>query len=109
MARIVHLSSARVVLISVTSTDELFKSSAYLADCYLPSASSRKSGDHTNPMHAPFNLAFKTPIPYFEWLEQPGNEARLRRFGPAMTGTALWEVPGAIVAGEWSPYGFYSL
>ncbi|EIW56069.1 S-adenosyl-L-methionine-dependent methyltransferase [Trametes versicolor FP-101664 SS1] len=79
-------------------TDELFKSSAYLADCYLPS-SSRKSGEDENPMHAPFNLAFNTTIPYFEWLEQPGNESRLRRFGPAMTGTAAWEVPGAIIAG----------
>ncbi|KAI0828552.1 S-adenosyl-L-methionine-dependent methyltransferase [Trametes gibbosa] len=79
-------------------TDELFKSSAYLADCYLPS-SSKKGGDEDNPMHAPFNLAFNTTAAYFEWLEQPGNEARLRRFGPAMTGTAAWEVPGAIVAG----------
>lgn len=86
-------------LCCIDSTDELFKSSAYLADCYLPS-SSRKSGEDENPMHAPFNLAFNTTIPYFEWLEQPGNESRLRRFGPAMTGTAAWEVPGAIIAGQ---------
>ncbi len=51
-------------------------------------------------MHAPFNLAFNTETPYFEWLERPGNEARLKRFGPAMTGTNSWEVPGAIVAGR---------
>ena len=51
-------------------------------------------------MHAPFNLAFNTTTPYFEWLELPGNEARLRRFGPAMTGTAAWEVPGAIITGR---------
>lgn len=51
-------------------------------------------------MHAPFNLAFNTTAAYFEWLEQPGNEARLKRFGPAMTGTAAWEVPGAIVSGQ---------
>ncbi|KAI9066168.1 S-adenosyl-L-methionine-dependent methyltransferase [Trametes sanguinea] len=77
-------------------TDELFKSSAYLVDCYLPSLATKKDEEH--PMHAPFNVAFDTSIPYFEWLEQPGNEARLRRFGPAMTGTAAWEVPGAIVS-----------
>ncbi|CDO73947.1 hypothetical protein BN946_scf185016.g104 [Trametes cinnabarina] len=77
-------------------TDELFKSSAYLVDCYLPSLSSKK--EDQNPMHAPFNVAFNTSIPYFEWLEQPENEARLRRFGPAMTGTSAWEVPGAIVS-----------
>ena len=79
------------------STDELFKSSAYLADCYL--ASSTKKAGEEHPMYAPFNVAFDTSLPYFEWLEKPGNEARLRRFGPAMTGTSAWEVPGAIVAG----------
>ncbi|KAH9896530.1 S-adenosyl-L-methionine-dependent methyltransferase [Cubamyces lactineus] len=77
-------------------TDELFKASAYLADCYL--ASRTKTTGEEHPMHAPFNVAFNTPLPYFEWLEKPGNEARLRRFGPAMTGTSAWEVPGAIVA-----------
>ncbi|RPD56594.1 hypothetical protein L226DRAFT_480398 [Lentinus tigrinus ALCF2SS1-7] len=80
-------------------TDELFKSASYLADCYLPMPSSRKSTDGTHAMHAPFNVAFNTDVPYFEWLEQPGNEARLKRFGPAMTGTAAWEVPGAIIGG----------
>ncbi|KAI0635412.1 S-adenosyl-L-methionine-dependent methyltransferase [Trametes polyzona] len=78
-------------------TDELFKSSAYLADCYLPSPNASKVDDREDSMHAPFNLAFNTTTPYFEWLELPGNEARLRRFGPAMTGTAAWEVPGAII------------
>ncbi|KAI0362999.1 S-adenosyl-L-methionine-dependent methyltransferase [Pilatotrama ljubarskyi] len=78
-------------------TDELFKSSAYLTDCYLPSLA-KTDKEQENPMHAPFNLAFNTATPYFEWLEQPGNEVRLKRFGPAMTGTAAWEVPGAIVS-----------
>ncbi|KZT06629.1 uncharacterized protein LAESUDRAFT_725719 [Laetiporus sulphureus 93-53] len=50
-----------------------------------------------NPMHAPFNLAFRTSAPYFEWLETKENAARLKRFGRAMTGTGSWEVPGAIV------------
>ncbi|KAI8973144.1 S-adenosyl-L-methionine-dependent methyltransferase [Trametes punicea] len=77
-------------------TDELFKSSAYLVDCYLPSLSKKTEKEH--PMHAPFNVAFGTTTPYFEWLEKPGNEMRLRRFGPAMTGTAAWEVPGAIIS-----------
>ena len=84
----------------VNSTDELFKSASYLTDCYLPSSTSRKSTDGAHAMHAPFNVAFNTVIPYFEWLERPGNEARLKRFGPAMTGTAAWEVPGAIIGGQ---------
>ncbi|OCH85246.1 hypothetical protein OBBRIDRAFT_325702 [Obba rivulosa] len=106
-------------------TDELFKASAYLTDCYLPqpqaSASSKKGSheeqekgnapaasatspsdlppDPTHPMHAPFNLAFRTGTPYFEWLEHSQNAARLRRFGRAMTGTGAWEVPGAVIGG----------
>ncbi|TBU38873.1 S-adenosyl-L-methionine-dependent methyltransferase [Dichomitus squalens] len=83
------------------STDELFKSSAFLADCYLPSLSG-KAAEDAPPMHAPFNVAFDTKTPYFEWLERPGNEVRLKRFGPAMTGTAAWEIPGAVtVAFPW--------
>lgn len=50
-------------------------------------------------MHAPMNLAFQTNAKFFEWLELPGNEYRLRRFGPAMTGTGGWEVPGAVIGG----------
>ncbi|KAI0700683.1 hypothetical protein C8T65DRAFT_790056 [Cerioporus squamosus] len=79
-------------------TDELFKSASFLTDCYLPTLSSGTTGD-AHAMHAPFNVAFGTNTPYFEWLERPGNEARLKRFGPAMTGTAAWEVPGAIIGG----------
>ncbi|KAH8096884.1 hypothetical protein BXZ70DRAFT_865118, partial [Cristinia sonorae] len=51
----------------------------------------------SHPMHAPFNLAFRTTQPYFEWLERPENGSRLKRFGKAMTGTSGWEVPGAIL------------
>ena len=80
------------------STDEILKASGYVADRYLPALS--KQDETASAMHAPFNVAFNTDLPYFEWLEQPGNEHRLKRFGPAMTGTAAWEVPGAIVAGK---------
>ena len=81
------------------STDELFKSAAYLTERYLPTPPHKQK--HNEPvMNAPFNVAFNTDMPYFEWLEQPGNELRLKRFGPAMTGTVAWEVPGAIVSGK---------
>lgn len=62
--------------------------------------SSQKEEKGDNPMHAPFNLAFRTNAPYFEWLERRGNGGRLKRFGRAMTGTGAWEVPGAIVGGQ---------
>ncbi|EMD36158.1 hypothetical protein CERSUDRAFT_51961 [Gelatoporia subvermispora B] len=62
-------------------------------------AADEPTPDPTHPMHAPFNLAFRTGTPYFEWLERPQNAARLRRFGRAMTGTGAWEVPGAVIGG----------
>ncbi|KAL4250136.1 hypothetical protein ABKN59_006496 [Abortiporus biennis] len=52
-----------------------------------------------HPMHAPFNVAFGTSKPYFEWLEEKGNEGRLKRFGKAMTGTGEWEVNNAVIDG----------
>ncbi|TCD65381.1 ich1-like protein [Steccherinum ochraceum] len=64
----------------------------------------------THPMFAPFNLAFQTTQPYFEWLEQEGNLMRLKRFGKAMTGTSGWEVPGAILdALSWEDLPQYSV
>ena len=53
---------------------------------------------------APFNLAFATPLGYFSWLELPGNEARLKRFGHAMTGTRQWETKDGVLHGERSPH-----
>ncbi|KZT70696.1 hypothetical protein DAEQUDRAFT_183861 [Daedalea quercina L-15889] len=50
-------------------------------------------------MHAPFNVAFRTNAPYFEWLENKKNAFRFNRFGRAMTGTSAWEIPGAIIGG----------
>lgn len=64
-----------------------------------PSALALQHEAAPGKMHAPFNVAFRTRAPYFEWLEQPMNAARLHRFGRAMTGTSSWEVPGAIVEG----------
>jgi len=152
------------------STDELFKSSAYLTEAYLLSSQSHKNG--REPTRAPFNYAFGCEgIGFFGWLEgegiegnhvngagredrlQPGlpsvtkspsvavpghrrvgsssmkkevdagslsrsvtlalqksippnpNRFRLERFGKAMTGTESWEVPGAILGGEFSGIG----
>lgn len=75
------------------STDELFKSSAYLTDAYLLDETSRYS---SLPSAAPFNLAFRVKGKFFSWLEDEGNEMRLKRFGHAMTGTAGWEDGGGV-------------
>ena len=47
----------------------------------------------------PFNLAFRTELGYFDWLELPENKARLSQFGRGMTGARLWEVAENIIGG----------
>ncbi|PIL29533.1 hypothetical protein GSI_08341 [Ganoderma sinense ZZ0214-1] len=46
---------------------------------------------------APFNLAFDTQLAFFPWLELPGNEGRLVRFGQGMTGTRQFETKDEIL------------
>ena len=75
------------------STDELFKSSAYLTDAYLLNNISKHSA---LPSAAPFNLAFQVKSRFFSWLEEKGNEMRLKRFSCAMTGTAGFEDGGSV-------------
>ncbi|KAG1720371.1 S-adenosyl-L-methionine-dependent methyltransferase, partial [Suillus lakei] len=80
-------------------TDELFKSAAYLTEAFtgvqLPLA----------PLGSPlpaFNLAFNTPVPFFECGREPRKSFRLERFSQAMIGTSGWEMPGAILTGfDW--------
>lgn len=75
------------------STDELFKSSAYLTDAYLFNEFSKHSA---LPSAAPFNLALGVEGHFFSWLEEKGNEMRQTRFGHAMTGTAGYEDGGNV-------------
>ncbi|KAG2033087.1 S-adenosyl-L-methionine-dependent methyltransferase, partial [Suillus americanus] len=75
-------------------TDELFKSAAYLTEAF--------TGVQL-PLAPPgtFNLAFNTPVPFFDGRE-PGKSFRLERFSQAMIGTNGWEAPGAILTGfDW--------
>lgn len=48
------------------STDELFKSSAFLTEAYHLDAVAKHSRE---PTHAPFNFAFGTTRGFFGWLE----------------------------------------
>ena len=52
----------------------------------------------------PFNLAFRTQLGYFDWMELPDNRARLSEFGRAMTGARLWEVAENIIGGALFTY-----
>ncbi|KAI0820083.1 S-adenosyl-L-methionine-dependent methyltransferase [Trametes gibbosa] len=47
----------------------------------------------------PLALVYNTPCKYYEWLEQPGNELRLKRFGNAMNGTRYFEIAENIIHG----------
>jgi len=51
-----------------------------------------------DPKRAPFSRGLKTTDGFFDWLERPWNEARLRRFGPAM-GAAQVAPPEASLHG----------
>jgi hypothetical protein len=57
--------------VDIPSTDELFKSSAYLTEAYLLNTSTKYS---RGPKHTPFNLAFQTDKGYFGWLEEEEGE-----------------------------------
>ena len=50
----------------------------------------------------PFNLAFRTELGYFDWLELPENKSRLAEFGRAMTGARAWEISENIITGVYS-------
>ncbi|KAI9570964.1 S-adenosyl-L-methionine-dependent methyltransferase [Boletus coccyginus] len=92
------------------ATDELFKSAAYLTEAFTGRL---RSGNTAKPEKLPaFNLALRTNAPFFDWLENGGEDPlggtgqgacsfRLGRFSRAMIGTTLWEAPKAILRFDW--------
>lgn len=52
------------------------------------------------PSEAPWNIAFNTSKPLFEWFDQPENKDRAERFSFALAGAARMEPPNAILAGK---------
>ncbi|KAI0820082.1 S-adenosyl-L-methionine-dependent methyltransferase [Trametes gibbosa] len=74
--------------------DEVFKLMSHFSEWLLD------GGLATNaPNGLPLSLAYNTQRKYYEWLEEPGNEWRLTRFGHAMNGTRYWEVAENIIHG----------
>ncbi|KAI0712846.1 O-methyltransferase [Cerioporus squamosus] len=74
------------------ATDEVMKIQTALSPWLL-------GGGPATGYATPFNLAFKTQLKYYEWLEQPGNESKLLRFGHSMNGTRYWELAENIIHG----------
>ncbi len=50
-----------------------------------------------------FNQTFDTPLKYYEWIEQPGNEHRVVRFGHAMHGSQQFEITENIITCTYLP------
>ncbi|KAJ8475165.1 hypothetical protein ONZ51_g6743 [Trametes cubensis] len=83
-------------------SDELSKSGMHLTEWLLPDtryinpisyyAASHENAEQEIHHFAPFNLAYRTELGYFEWLELPGHAHKLKRVEHSMTGTGAWEV-----------------
>ncbi|KAL1945651.1 hypothetical protein VTO73DRAFT_1653 [Trametes versicolor] len=57
----------------------------------------RSTSVTTARYQTPFNLAFRTELGYFQWLELPENARRITNFGRAMVAARAWEVAENIV------------
>ncbi|KAH9846764.1 S-adenosyl-L-methionine-dependent methyltransferase [Lenzites betulinus] len=74
--------------------DEVNKLMAHLSEWLLT------GGLTTNATNGlALHKAYDTNRKYYEWLEDPGNEFRLTRFGHAMNGTRYWETAENIIHG----------
>ncbi|KIM80118.1 hypothetical protein PILCRDRAFT_535803 [Piloderma croceum F 1598] len=74
------------------STDEIMKAGVYLTDNLMDP----KTAASQEALDAVFSRAFGR-VPCFEFLEKPGNEYRLRRFGAAMHGVSSAVASDALV------------
>ena len=74
---------------SISSVNEGFKSSYFVADNIINSSKAIS-----------FIQAFNVKGNFFSWLEEPNNGYRKFRFGKAMEGTQLLERRNAILVGE---------
>lgn len=90
-----HTGTPGVAALLEHTTDEVMKASAYLTEVLYDPV--KKSSEE--PQHAPLARAFNTNKTYFDWLEEPGNEHRLKRFSVAMEGSAKINSSDAILAG----------
>lgn len=73
--------------------DETLKSSGYMKECLTDP----QTASSEEPNEAPFNRAFRTNVMLWEWLEQPENVLRRKRFGVAMKGSLDIQNPRAIL------------
>ena len=67
-------------------------------------AAARKRKRASLPPHprTAFHLSQRTDAHFWAWLEAPGNERRLRRFGSAMGGSRGWEEEDGFACEWWT-------
>ncbi|GAA6037636.1 hypothetical protein JCM8097_006154 [Rhodosporidiobolus ruineniae] len=71
--------------LAVHTIDDCGKSAMHLPDTFLDP----KTTNSFAPTESPFNRAFRTEMPIWEYFAQPGNEHLASRFGMAMIGTRM--------------------
>ena len=57
-----------------------------------------------SPLHAPFSRARNTELQMFDWMNLPGNEGKLKRFGIAMNGMSGTIPADAVLKGTCSAF-----
>lgn len=81
------------------TADEVMKASAYMTDVMF----APEMGKSEAPEDAPLQTAFRTKKTLWAWLDEPGNEYRLKRLNVAQAGTNNLDPTNAILMGfKWA-------
>ncbi|KAF8991936.1 O-methyltransferase [Cyathus striatus] len=90
-----HTGTSGMPAFILHSTDEVMKGASYLPEAF----SSPETAFTSNPGDAPWNLAFGTKIPIFQWFDLEENGVMQRRFAEGMKGLMNMEPRDAILQG----------
>lgn len=80
------------------STDEGLKITSCLSDAVMDP----KTTHSTEINEAAFQRAFNTPLSFFEWLEQPEQDYKRKRYGVGMPGALSPFWPPMLLTGQYS-------
>ncbi|EJD40316.1 O-methyltransferase [Auricularia subglabra TFB-10046 SS5] len=90
-----HENTRGLVALLEHFTEDMFKTSAFLSDALTDPAMAAADA----PNAAAFNLAWKTDMDYWSWLDSPNNKKYLERFSIAMSATRQLTPEGEILNG----------
>jgi len=95
-----HDGTPGIAALSEFQVDEVAKASAVLFE----NLTDPKTAFSDNPIHSPFQRAFKHDLSMYEWYELPENAYRRRRFGIGMMGAAALQGEAILSGFEWSVF-----